>query len=580
MINSTLPFSLFTTAFLLLNTAFSQVRDSSNSSFSWGSSFELAKIERYPTDVIHTKEATYLLATRKSNYSLDKLNLWIYDPKSLVLRAHTEIQLSADNRKLYYLTHFELSESIYIVSYDENKRQRLRKFYVHKIEVGGRVQPPIFIAEVGLGGRDTVYSKTGRAASIAELLSFQVTKSPDEKSVAFVFPENFHVFTSTSGSSWNLALFNSNFELKRNEKFTISEEEMFLSNVILTNDQHVFALGLQSFSLLKSDILSMASLSMESLYPVGTNYFLYHLDVESNNVEATNLMLAGKGVIASKLALVDDELICYGYFGDATSGSLLSGGSDDVRARSCFLIKANLKGEVEINKMYDVNRDWYQYPFDKEGVVLEKGDLNRRKENFLLGDIFKNELGDYVFVAEQYRYQFNRSSYSPNGGKSTVDNSGEEHIYGDLAVISISKDGDLNWMRRFSKGENYGKEAGFVSSYQAEFNGNELRLIINDELYWTDKENFDILGGVSAKKALKHGIVSEIILDKDGSSQRNLLFDFHENEDEIKPKHERISPRSIHLSEDGSFIFFTRYHLGDGLSAGGHFIRMGKVRIR
>lgn len=583
MIKNTLPISIFTAAFLLLNTAFSQVHDSSNSPFSWGGSFELAKSERYPTDVVHTKEATYLIATKKSNYSFDKLNLWIYDPKSLVLQVHTEIQLSTDDLKLHYLTYFELSESVYIVSCDEDKNQRVRKLYVHKVEVDGKVQSPIFIAEVGFGERGTysLYSKMGRTARVAEALSFHVTKSPDEKSVAFIFPDNFDVFTSKSSSKWNFVLFDSSFDLKRNEKFTISEEEMFLSNVILTNDQHVFALGLQSFSLLKSDLLSISSFSMESLYPVGTNYFLYHLDVESNNVEATNLMLEGKGVINSKLALIDNDVVCYGFIGDVESSGFLNVNKvKDVLARSCFFIKANLKGEVETNKTYDFNRDWYQYPFHKEGVVLKKRDLDRRKEDFLLGEIFKNELGDYLFLAEQYSYRINGSSYTTNGGKSTIDNSTEEHIYGDLTVISLSNEGDLNWMRRFNKGENFGKEAGFVSSYQADLKGNELKILINDELYWTDKENFDSLGAASVKEALKHGVVAEIVIDEKGSSHKNVLFDFSENDDDEKGKDERISPRSIKVMDDGSIIFFTRFYQGYNVAGVGHFIRMGKTKVK
>lgn len=581
--NNTFPFSLIFTACFFLNIAFSQVQESNNSSFSWGSSFELTKFERYPTDVIHTKEASYLIATRKSNSSFNKLNLWIYDPKTLILRVHTEIQLSIDNQRLYYLTLFELSGSIYIVSYDENRDQGVRKFYVHKLEVSGRVQPPLFIAEVGFGERGTysLYTKKGRTAYFAKERSFHVTKSPDEKSVAFIFPDNFDVFTSSSSSSWNFVLFDSDFELKRKKKFTISEEEMFLSNVIMTNDQHVFALGLQRFALLKTDIVSISSFSMESLYPVGASYFLYHLGAESNNVETTNLMLRGKDVIASKLALIDDEIICYGYTGDAIKpGFLPTGGPADIRARSCFFIKTNLKGEIETNKMYDFSRDWYQFPFHKEGVVVKKGALNRRKEDFLLGDIFKNELGDYVFLAEQYRHRINGSSYSANGGKSTIDNSTVEHRYGDLAVISISNDGDLNWMRRFNKYESFGKEVGFVSSYQAELDGNELRLLINDQLYWTDKENFDVQGRASVKKAFKHGIVSEIVIDEDGSSQRNLLFDFSENDDDEKGKDERISPSSIKVMDDGSIIFFTRFYQGYNISGVGHFIRMGKTKVK
>ncbi len=556
--------ALFLTLFLINSNSFSQISEPDDKSFSVGSSISLRKEESYPTDVIHTEETTYLIASRKSKYAGGKPNLWIFNPSSLQMEEKVEPNLEVDGEKNFYLTHFELSGNLYLVSGNNDRKQGVRKIYSHKLDKEGKIESSKLIAEIGLGGVKNIYGKRGRALIIARELSFHVLKSPDQKSIGFFFPNDF----KDGNNTWSLRVYDSTFQLTKSEEFAIQEEGVHLKDAVLTNDHDVFALGLCDFSLLKHDIALLSSSPFESLYPVGSSYILYHFNSELKSTNSTDLMLTENDVLCSKLAIIDDEVLCYGYAGEVKSGLLNA--NVNIRARGCFFVKSNLQGEVEFNQYYDFNEGWYKYTFHPENVVLKKSDLNRRREDFLLGDVFKNDQGDYMILAEKYQYLYIHSSSSAMGGRATVDNSSENFIYGDIAVISLSNDGDLNWMRRFNKHESYGKETSFVSSYHASLTDNKLSLFINDFLYWTDKDKFDSLGKSEVEEASKQSVLSEIIIDEKGESQRNAVITFGDNQEE------RVSCKSLRVSEDGDLLFFTRFLGGSKLALRHHYIRMGK----
>lgn len=78
-----------------------------------------------------------------------------------------------------------------------------------------------------------------------------------------------------------------------------------------------------------------------------------------------------------------------------------------------------------------------------------------------------------------------------------------------------------------------------------------------------------------------------IIIDENGQSERNLLIDIDNDEDqensvEAKLKGKLIAPRTFYITEDGTVVFFGRYLETSGISIGrhdNHFIRMGRMPL-
>ena len=202
-----------------------------------------------------------------------------------------------------------------------------------------------------------------------------------------------------------------------------------------------------------------------------------------------------------------------------------------------------------------------------------------------MGDIFKNDKGDFLFLAQQYKFYI--SNYGSTGTPGPY-GSALNHMSGDIVVISCSNDGALNWTKRYFSSENYGKEGVFLSSYFAQMNGNKLHLLMNDDLYRTNEEKYDNGDKKEKKRAVRDNIISEIILDENGVSERKLLLDIDSaetegSEMEASLKGKLIAPKSFYLAKNGTLVFFGRYLITSGLGVARqdkHHIRMGRMYLK
>lgn len=579
------PITFFMKGKLVLNllifiaVSFSSFAQSSFSdSILWGTSLKVGKNEGYPQFIEHTSKATFLIT--KLNNMISSNTVSIFATSSLSFKGEYKLKFTLENSQLDIETHFVFSDTLFFVTSDKVNSTNIKNFYLQTLDESGKIGSPRLIASVKFGSVKNAYSAKGRDAMYRRYKSFQVVKSPDGKSLAVLFPNDFDG-TYEQNNQWNIAVYDADFRIVERTEFTIEEADIHLAELALANDREIYILGQKNYSMLKSKLVSTIS-SLEALYPVGSNYFLYYFDSESKTIQATDLELMDRGVINARIKIMDEDVLIYGLTGSFSK--------NDVLAEGYFIQKLSLNGELLFSTIDAFNDESYKY-HSYQNVDSKKSSLRLKQRNFLLGDIFKNDSGGFVFLAEQYKFYVDQvqgqygSSVNGRGSAAGPYGTGLNHMFGNILVLGFSNECSLNWTKRLFKSENYGKEGDFLSSYFAQLKGNNLHIIINDDLYRTNEEMYNDLGKKEVARAVRDNIVSEIIIDENGQSERNLLIDIDNDEDqqnsvEANLKGKLIAPRTFYITENGSVVFFGRFLVSSGIGPtrhDDHYIRMGKM---
>ncbi|MCJ8289277.1 MAG: hypothetical protein HRT58_08080 [Crocinitomicaceae bacterium] len=543
----------------------------------WGGSFEVGTYQTYPIYTEHTTNYTYLITTapNKGGFGFGE-QVSIYNSSSLSFRGQYDLKFVLEKKNLKRERQFVFANELYFITSRKDNKAKLKNFYLQKIDELGNISTPRLIASVNFGN---ARSATGRDKVYASTYAFKVVKSPDGKSLAFLFPSSLYG-SQKSENQWNVVLYDDQLTILNKYEIIIPQERIQLGEIVLTNDRNIYALGLQDFIRLKTSLSKIPANMPQGHYPVGSNYYLYHFEPVKKILSSIDLSLSDKDVLNARIKVIEESIVFYGFTGYAKK--------KDVFTEGFFIKKMNLNGEILFSTVQNLDDDFYKYKSDQE-VVLKGYSFRNKKKNFLLGEIFKTDKGNYVFLAEQYKFGVSNDG---SGFKVAVAGSnpslGLNNKFGDLVIFSCSNEGSLNWTKRFFKSEYHGREGDFLSSFFVKMKGNKLHILMNDEMYRTNEEMYDS-GDIKDKKAaIKNKIVSEIIIDEKGNSERNLLFDIDDNANqesviEANLKDKIIAPKSFYLREDGNFIFFSRFLIQKGIGIARQdisYIRIGRMELK
>lgn len=186
---------------------------------------------------------------------------------------------------------------------------------------------------------------------------------------------------------------------------------------------------------------------------------------------------------------------------------------------------------------------------DKEAKKAQKKADKKDEEielpSFELHDIIHRTDGGAVLVAEQY------STYVVCTTDSKGNNYCSTHyLYNDVLVVSIDREGNIEWASKVPKRQHSINDAGAFSSCAVEVKGSNIYLVFNDS-----GENLFIKPGDKIKQFELNGKDALVVLatiDSDGKVSREALFSPERRDVILRPKD------CVELKNQDMFIYASR----------------------
>jgi len=232
----------------------------------------------------------------------------------------------------------------------------------------------------------------------------------------------------------------------------------------------------------------------------------------------------------------------------AENGDLLCGGfysKEGYRSDGVFFMRLNAKDfSVESENLKEFELDFLTEGMSERRTAKTKKRAKKGKEvgltNVQFRDFIVKDDGGAVLVGE-YVYIYTTTTTDANGNTSTT----THYNYDDIYVISIDKEGNIEWAKKIEKTQHTTNDGGFYSSFFLSVNENYLNFMFN----------------VREKRDMNLHTIS---MDSDGEQQSKDLVSINRKE-KI-----RIRPKSCEQISKDEFILF---------AVGKKFNKFAKVKI-
>jgi hypothetical protein len=224
------------------------------------------------------------------------------------------------------------------------------------------------------------------------------------------------------------------------------------------------------------------------------------------------------------------EIICAGYYKSdfRTSGI---GVNKYNTTDGCMIAKIDMNDSVLI-----VSRGYYEFPaeilkaFEKpsDQNKVDKKDAKDKAEasSLYLRNVLISDDGSIVFVGEQYRHTISTSVNSTGGTNTT-----ERFYYGDIYVMKIGPDGDMDWVGKIPKNQVGGKGRRGMSFKYYWYGGNN---------YFFYLDNIKNLNLPPTNVPAVHmdgagGFLTVCKIDQDGKLTKGSLMNLKDEELQVWP---------------------------------------------
>lgn len=236
------------------------------------------------------------------------------------------------------------------------------------------------------------------------------------------------------------------------------------------------------------------------------------------------------------LTLEEGKTIHRIHFEVNTDGSLYFGG---FFGNSCCSIDGsffvNMNGETgEVNSVSAKN---FSLDFVKQGLSEKKQDKLDKKyedgefvsfDNVDFKDFIVRKDGSVVLVGEFYAVKL-------DGKEEAVTPENALHFnYKDIVVVSISKEGEIQWSKKILKRQLTTDDGGFMSSFVLAVNNDKLHFIFNDhEKNLNAKSESEL---ATYDRSDKTSVLTMVTIDAEGSMSREKIISQQELGLEIRPQ--------------------------------------------
>ncbi len=249
------------------------------------------------------------------------------------------------------------------------------------------------------------------------------------------------------------------------------------------------------------------------------NYVVICFDAEAGRIKEFDVAVDGKWVVASSFDLDEnDNPVVGGFYSNDRYFSIAG----------TFFLRINADSlTVEATGMK---------PFGKALVSAfnrnERGGQSQEMEDLYFDHFLVRPDGGAVFVAEQYEVQQRWRTDITTGRQEIL----YYYHYGDLLVVDVAPDGNINWTVRVPKEQVSINDRGMFSSYALMTDGDAVHLLFNDH-----PENVGLLasnptGVAKPLNSLKRSTAALVTLNRAGEIERKNLFKNNDSEVILRPK--------------------------------------------
>lgn len=202
------------------------------------------------------------------------------------------------------------------------------------------------------------------------------------------------------------------------------------------------------------------------------SYKVFKYSKDETEAVEFDIVLQDKYIKDLAINVVDDLIICAGFYGSKTNDAI--GGT--------FYASFDPKSKSFVKESY--------YKFDEEFLTDNLSDrqkakteraLDKNKEvlyNYEFRDLISRTDGGAILVAEQY-YMSQHTTVDP---KTKARTTTYTYHYLDIIVINISPNGEIEWAKKIPKRQVTSNDGGFLSSFLIVKKADKLYFIFNDNI--------------------------------------------------------------------------------------------------
>ncbi len=478
----------------------------------WGNEIEASRRQTLSGIIGSDKNGYYALKSKQGMFILSSSDLTIerYDNNANLLKS-VELKLSDEPKKRSYEGIFNINDRYYLFSSFPNSKSKVNSLYVQTINMD-ELKPNSDTKKVA----DFEYFESMWRMNKGDFMNN--TSNDDSKVLAFYklpFDRGekkrigFVILDSSMNRLWG-----------RDITLPYNDELCDIEATRVDNEGNVYV---------KCVIFKEKRRKKRH----GEPNYEYVILCYKNGVEQPdvyNINLSGKFLTDMQFSVMDNkDITCAGFYSEKSTYSIKGAFYMIIDGISKEIKKQSFK-EFTIDVLYENLTEKQQKKIEKK---LEKGKEVEMYDYQLDNFILRKDGGVLLYGEQYFVNMVNTFQPGPNGTSTMVTN--YYYNYNDIIIVSVSPQGDIEWVTKIPKRQITVNDDGFYSSFY-----NFLR---NDKIYFLFNDNPEnLLEKTNDSKKYKNfnggknSVVVLAELDYSGNYTKEALFKSADAEVIIRPK--------------------------------------------
>lgn len=505
--------------FILSCFFFVMFAESQTNSIIWGPEYKISKIIKDPLVFGKVDNRYFVL-----HYYYKKIYLEAYNETTLIRENSVLIKPEFDGRDLTILSAFMFANKPTFLLAGLNKAGTQFHYFLQSYDVTNLLGSPL--VEVGTRNYSgitmaMVIKHPAFLAIYSNDLIFTVNSDQTELvlGISRTDVKQYASALDLPQSSYNLIHVNSDFEIMSKEVLKWPIANFGRSRTIITESNELVVTG--------SDYKIEFENGKEEVIP-GKDYII-KFDFETGAIDSAEIFFGPNKRKSYMLYEADDGSI---LLAGLTSSNFSGVGGVYTMKYSSDLILTKTS-VVEFEKGF-VSNTWSKNE-EKENTALSY-------YSYSITDLMLTEDKSTILILEQFDTK--SSTHTVSGSSSKV----TSYIYGDIIVIKQNSKGELLWKVAVRKYQYSVNDLGRYSSFFAFLDGDDLRLIFNEE----KKDMIEPYTNAVNEIPGRGFFGNMVTIDEDGKMTKEKLFDFSDDESM------KMIPTSCQIIDANNIFFYVR----------------------
>jgi hypothetical protein len=419
----------------------------------WGPKLEEPRRSHLESIITTDETGMYILKSHKQNVFIEHFT------KDMNKTLSVKLVLKHKDKEMMFRFISVIKSKIYVFSTFLNQEKKKNYFFVQEID------------------KKTLLP-TGELKKIGEIDFSQFSRG-----------NNGHFDCSISEDESKILVYNDlPYEKKENDKFELIVYDNFFNllwdkqvvlpyidklfettNYIIDNQGAIHFLGKLYNKRNKDEVDDKVNYRYQiiSFYKNGNQTVEYPIEIKDYFLKDMNIAITA-----------DSNIICTGFYSKDAYGSIKGSYFIKINSQSKEIIHKNFKDfDFEL-----ITEDMSKKQVDKTKKKIEKGE-DVEMYNYDLNEIILRDDGGAVLIAEQY-WVTSSTTYSTSSNGTVRSSTNYYYNYGDILVINIDSNGEIEWTKKISKIQTSVNDDGYFSSY--------TYCIVKDKIYFVYNERFNV----------------------------------------------------------------------------------------